>query len=93
MLASANVHTAKYLEIYELFKAGQVDTARAGFDRLVPLMKLLFKESNPAPIKWLLSAYGEIASDTLRLPMTSISSGLREELGAYLAGSNHLAAI
>ncbi|MNL74416.1 4-hydroxy-tetrahydrodipicolinate synthase [compost metagenome] len=80
------MHTAKYLEIYELFKAGHVDTARAEFDRLVPLMKLLFKESNPAPIKWLLSAQGEIASDTLRLPMTSISEALREELGAYLAG-------
>lgn len=49
-------------------------------------MKLLFKESNPAPIKWLLSELGELASDTLRLPMTSISAALREELGAYLAG-------
>ncbi|AIQ69345.1 4-hydroxy-tetrahydrodipicolinate synthase [Paenibacillus graminis] len=93
MLASANVHTAKFLGIYEQFRAGRIEEARAAFDQLIPLMKLLFKESNPAPIKWLLSAYGEIASDTLRLPMTSISSGLREELGAYLAGSNHLAAI
>lgn len=86
MLASANVHTAKFLNVFEQFKAGQVDAARAEFDRLVPLMKLLFKESNPAPIKWLLSAQGEIASDTLRLPMTSISDALREELGAHLAG-------
>ncbi len=86
MLASANVHTAKFLSIFEQYKAGQVDAARAEYDRLVPLMKLLFKESNPAPIKWLLSVQGEIASDTLRLPMTSISEALREELGAYLAG-------
>lgn len=86
MLASANVHTAKFLGIYEQFKAGQTAEATAAFDQLLPLMKLLFKESNPAPIKWLLSAYGEISSDTLRLPMTSISSELREELGAYLAG-------
>lgn len=86
MLASANVHTARYLSIYELFRSGQAEAARAAFDQLVPLMKLLFKESNPAPIKWLLSARGEISSDTLRLPMTSISAGLREELGAYLAG-------
>ncbi|WP_310829043.1 4-hydroxy-tetrahydrodipicolinate synthase [Paenibacillus pedocola] len=86
MLASANVHTAKFLNIFEQYKAGQIDAARAEYDRLVPLMKLLFKESNPAPIKWLLSVQGEIASDTLRLPMTSISESLREELGAYLAG-------
>ncbi|AIQ41996.1 4-hydroxy-tetrahydrodipicolinate synthase [Paenibacillus sp. FSL R7-0297] len=86
MLASANVYTASYLSIYEQYRAGQVDAAQAAFDQLVPLMKLLFKESNPAPIKWLLSARGEISSDTLRLPMTSISAALREELGAYLAG-------
>ncbi|KUP24283.1 4-hydroxy-tetrahydrodipicolinate synthase [Paenibacillus sp. DMB5] len=86
MLASANVHTAKFLDIYEQYRAGQVEAARAEYDRLVPLMKLLFKESNPAPIKWLLSAKGEISSDTLRLPMTSISDALREELGAHLAG-------
>ncbi|WP_054941019.1 4-hydroxy-tetrahydrodipicolinate synthase [Paenibacillus ihuae] len=86
MLASANVHTAKFLSIFDQYKAGQVDAARAEYDRLLPLMKLLFKESNPAPIKWLLSVQGEIASDTLRLPMTSISESLREELGAYLAG-------
>ncbi|MNI37204.1 4-hydroxy-tetrahydrodipicolinate synthase [compost metagenome] len=86
MLASANVHTARFLGIYEQYRSGQVDTARAEFEQLVPLMKLLFKESNPAPIKWLLSAYGEIASDTLRLPMMPISEALREELGAHLAG-------
>ncbi|CAH1193343.1 4-hydroxy-tetrahydrodipicolinate synthase [Paenibacillus auburnensis] len=86
MLASANVHTAKFLSIFEQYKAGKIEAARAEYDLLVPLMKLLFKESNPAPIKWLLSVQGEIASDTLRLPMTSISESLREELGAYLAG-------
>ncbi|WP_342561437.1 4-hydroxy-tetrahydrodipicolinate synthase [Paenibacillus sp. FSL R7-0345] len=86
MLASANVQTARFLGIYEQYRAGQVDAARAEYDQLVPLMKLLFKESNPAPIKWLLSATGEISSDTLRLPMTSISDALREELGAHLAG-------
>lgn len=86
MLASANVHTARFLDIYEQYRAGQVEAARAEYDQLVPLMKLLFKESNPAPIKWLLSAKGEISSDTLRLPMTSISNALREELGAHLAG-------
>lgn len=86
MLASANVHTARFLGIYERYKTGQIEQARAEFDQLVPLMTLLFKESNPAPIKWLLSATGEIASDTLRLPMTSISEALRAELAAHLAG-------
>ncbi|WP_339218258.1 4-hydroxy-tetrahydrodipicolinate synthase [Paenibacillus sp. FSL H8-0332] len=86
MLASANVHTDRFLGIYEQYRAGQVEAAQAAYDQLVPLMKLLFKESNPAPIKWLLTALGELSSDTLRLPLTSISAALREELGAYLAG-------
>ncbi|GGF79711.1 4-hydroxy-tetrahydrodipicolinate synthase 2 [Paenibacillus albidus] len=85
MLASANVQTADFLKIYEYYAAGQLELSKAAFDELVPLMTLLFKESNPAPIKWLLSLNGEIASDTLRLPLMSISTGLQEELSAHLA--------
>ncbi|SET40849.1 4-hydroxy-tetrahydrodipicolinate synthase [Paenibacillus sp. NFR01] len=86
MLASANVNTNQYLDIYSHFKAGRTETAQKLYDDLLPLMKLLFKESNPAPVKWLLSANGEIASDTLRLPMMPISAELRAELGVYLPG-------
>lgn len=86
MLASANVHTARFLGIYEHFKAGRIAEAAAAFEELQPLMTLLFKESNPAPLKWLLSELGEISSDTLRLPMTSISEELRQELRPALQG-------
>lgn len=84
MLASANVNTAKYLDIYEHYKTGRLESARELFENLLPLMKLLFKESNPAPIKWLLSELGEISTDTLRLPMTSISEELRQEIRPLL---------
>lgn len=84
MLASANVQTADFLQIYHYFAAGQQELAAAAFEQLRPLMTLLFKESNPAPIKWLLQEQGEIASDTLRLPMTSITSTLAEELQVHL---------
>ncbi|NUU61340.1 4-hydroxy-tetrahydrodipicolinate synthase [Paenibacillus agri] len=87
MLASANVRPAEFIEIYEYFASGQLEQAKAAFERQTPLISLLFKESNPAPIKWLLSHTGVIGSDTLRLPLMSISTGLQEELRAYQAGA------
>jgi len=90
MLASANVQPAAFILIYEYFKSGQLTLAKEAFDNLVPLIRLLFKESNPAPIKWILSENGEIASDTLRLPLTSISQSLQDELSLFLQ-SNSLA--
>ncbi|KGE17443.1 4-hydroxy-tetrahydrodipicolinate synthase [Paenibacillus wynnii] len=84
MLASANVKPAEFIQIYEYFRSGQLDLAKQAFDNLVPLIRLLFKESNPAPIKWFLSQSGSITSDTLRLPLTSISQSLQEELGLHL---------
>jgi len=84
MLASANVQPAAFIQIYEYFISGQLDLAKETFDQLIPLIRLLFKESNPAPIKWVLSANGDIASDTLRLPLTSISQSLQEELRNHL---------
>lgn len=84
MLASANVQPAEFIQIYKYFTSGQLDLAKEAFDNLIPLIRLLFKESNPAPIKWLLSENGEIASDTLRLPLTSISQSLQEELKLHL---------
>jgi len=91
MLASANVKAVEFIQVYEYFKSGQLDLAQVSFDKLVPLIRLLFKESNPAPIKWLLSENGIIASDTLRLPMTSISLALQEELRAHLQDSTQIA--
>ncbi|MNO43321.1 4-hydroxy-tetrahydrodipicolinate synthase [compost metagenome] len=84
MLATANVYPAECIRIYEAFKSGQLDLAKENFEQLLPIIRLLFKESNPAPIKWMLSQNGLIASDTLRLPMTSISTALQQELGSYV---------
>jgi len=84
MLATANVYPAECIRIYEAFKSGQLDLAKESFERLLPIIRLLFKESNPAPIKWMLSQNGLINSDTLRLPMTSISTALQQELSSYV---------
>ncbi|WP_379126689.1 4-hydroxy-tetrahydrodipicolinate synthase [Paenibacillus sp. sgz500958] len=85
MLASANVQPAEFIQIYDAYRSGQTEIAKMAFEQLIPFIQLLFKESNPAPIKWVLSESGTIASDTLRLPMTSISPALQQELSKYLS--------
>jgi 4-hydroxy-tetrahydrodipicolinate synthase len=83
MLASANIQTDKFVQLYQNFVDGDIQLAKHTFDQLLPLIRLLFKESNPAPLKWLLARQGIIESDTLRLPMTSISYSLQQELDHF----------
>jgi len=80
MLASANLRTDAFLQIYDSFREGRLADSEQAFESMLPLIRLLFQESNPAPIKWLLQRTGLLASDTLRLPMMSISEGLKAEL-------------
>ncbi|GLX70018.1 4-hydroxy-tetrahydrodipicolinate synthase [Paenibacillus glycanilyticus] len=84
MLASANIRTSSFIEIYEQFGQGQLEASRRSFGALLPLIRLLFQESNPAPLKWLLARQGRIQSDELRLPLTPISNELREQLASWI---------
>ncbi|MWC29943.1 4-hydroxy-tetrahydrodipicolinate synthase [Paenibacillus sp. MMS18-CY102] len=84
MLASANASTDAFVQVYRLAAEGRIHEAQAAFGQLLPLIHLLFQESNPAPLKWLLAQKGIISSDTLRLPMMPISSTLQSEMAALL---------
>lgn len=46
-LASANVRTETFLEAYRLAAEGRYEEAEAVFDRVLPLIRLLFRASNP----------------------------------------------
>lgn len=52
--------------------AGDAATARGLNDKLMPLHKALFIESNPIPVKWALHEMGLIP-DGIRLPLTWLS--------------------
>jgi 4-hydroxy-tetrahydrodipicolinate synthase len=84
MSASANVETERFVEFYRCFTGGRLVESKEQFDALLPLIRLLFQEPNPAPLKWLLEQQGVIASDTLRLPLLSVSEVLQEKLAAFL---------
>jgi 4-hydroxy-tetrahydrodipicolinate synthase len=52
-------------------RAGRLQEAEAIHRRLLPLFRALFVESNPGPVKFLLSAMGLIANE-LRLPLVPV---------------------
>jgi len=82
ILAAANLRAELFAEAYRLFASGDRAAARTAFDELLPLVRALFKEPNPAPLKWLLARRGRIASEAVRLPMSPITEALQAELAS-----------
>jgi len=72
--ASANIATERFVTMIECGLAGKLEEGRALSEALLPLVKGLFAEPNPAVIKGVLHALGKIPSPTLRLPMTPAST-------------------
>ncbi|MDQ3945634.1 MAG: 4-hydroxy-tetrahydrodipicolinate synthase [Actinomycetota bacterium] len=82
--ASANVATDRFVAMIECGLAGKLDEGRATAEALLPLVKRLFAEPNPAVIKGVLHAQGRIPTPDLRLPMTAASSAAVEAAMAAL---------
>lgn len=60
------------------------EEARSWNQKLLPLMKANFLESNPIPVKAAMAMMGKIA-EVYRLPLTRMSDGARAKLEAVLA--------
>ncbi len=73
----SNLLPAEWSEVYRLWQAGRVEEAREGCMRLLPLVSLLFQETNPAPIKCAMALAGYIQEE-LRLPLAPVEGSLRE---------------
>ena len=81
--ASAHIRPDLFVQLYDLIAAQQLSQARALFQLLLPMIRLLFSEPNPAPLKAALAMRGALR-DELRLPMVPVSQGCREQLAAAL---------
>jgi 4-hydroxy-tetrahydrodipicolinate synthase len=68
---AGNVAPAEMRRLTDLARAGKIAEAEAVHRTLGPLFRALFLESNPGPVKFLLSAMGVIANE-LRLPLVPI---------------------
>jgi 4-hydroxy-tetrahydrodipicolinate synthase len=76
---AANVVPDKMRALVDLARQGDTENAAALSETLFPLFRDLFLESNPIPVKAALAHLG-LLTDGLRLPLTSMSSGVRRGL-------------
>jgi 4-hydroxy-tetrahydrodipicolinate synthase len=86
---TANVAPRAMAELCAAAMAGDAVTARAINDRLMPLHKALFIESNPIPVKFALHEMG-MMPDGIRLPLTWLSPRCHEPLRQALRQSGVL---
>ncbi|WP_026702190.1 2,4-dihydroxyhept-2-ene-1,7-dioic acid aldolase [Salibacterium aidingense] len=77
--ATANVLPAKVAELHDAWFEGDVEKAQRLHYELMPLNDVLFKDTNPAPVKAALGMMGKIEPE-LRLPMDVPSQTLQEEI-------------
>ena len=74
---TGNVAPALCAQMQRAWRDGDVATAIALQDRLMPLHSALFCESNPAPVKYAASLLGKCAPDT-RLPLAPLTEASRD---------------
>ncbi len=83
----SNILPAETVEIYRLWKAGKIDEARRRQLTFLPLIRLLFAETNPAPLKCALEMMG-LCRGEVRLPLSTVSQELAEKLRQRLGLAN-----
>lgn len=84
---AGNVAPAEMRALCDLARAGRIEEARRVHERLLPLFKALFLESNPGPVKFLLSAM-KLIENELRLPLVPVEPGTEKAIleGARASG-------
>ncbi|HYD79233.1 MAG TPA: 4-hydroxy-tetrahydrodipicolinate synthase [Paucimonas sp.] len=83
ILASAHVRPDLFARVARLVGEERLTEAREIFYRLLPLIRLLFEEPNPGPLKAALAMMDGM-SDELRAPMQAASAETREKLARVL---------
>ena len=83
---AANIVPKDVAAMVEAFFAGRQDEARRLHERLLPLIKALFLETNPIPVKTAMGFIG-LSTPEMRLPLCAMSEAneqrLRQALEAY----------
>lgn len=86
VMASAHVLPAEFVALVDAAARGDLAEARRLHYHLLPLVRVMFKEPNPAPAKAAMKLMGIIDSDELRLPLLSVSAACREDIAGVLHG-------
>ncbi|WP_203363000.1 2,4-dihydroxyhept-2-ene-1,7-dioic acid aldolase [Bacillus sp. REN10] len=77
--ATANVEPAKVAQLHNAWEEGDIETALNLHYELMPLNDVLFKDTNPAPVKAALGMMGKI-KPVLRKPMDVPNESLQNEI-------------
>lgn len=84
ILASAHLHTGRFVELVEAWSSGDVAHARALGHRLSAMSASLFAEPNPTVVKGVLHARGLIPTASVRLPLLPASQASIEAAARLL---------
>jgi 4-hydroxy-tetrahydrodipicolinate synthase len=83
---ASNVAPGEVSKQVDLFRAGNLDGARAQHQRLLPLYEALFVESNPGPVKYALGVRGMIKPE-IRLPFVLPTEASQQRIRSVLAAT------
>lgn len=72
--ASAHLQADLFVAMHAALRNGELAQARGLHHALAPLIRALFSEPNPGPLKAALAAQGLITSPTVRAPLTPASA-------------------
>lgn len=92
--AAANIAPGAVKNMYEAFRGRRLDEALDIHYGLHPLVDLIFVESNPAPVKWVLRQRGLIGSGHVRPPLIAPTEQGEDKIRALLAeGADYLSPV
>ena len=80
----SNVAPRQMADLCNLFFEGRFEESRKLYYKLLPLLHILFIETNPAPVKVALAMMKKIESEEVRLPLVTMSENNRERLRKVL---------
>jgi len=80
----ANVKPEEMSSMLKEIYIGNCDEAKEIHYKMLDLINALFEEGNPSGIKSALQQVGIIENETLRLPLVSVSDGLRKKIKALV---------
>ncbi|MBB4686788.1 4-hydroxy-tetrahydrodipicolinate synthase [Amycolatopsis jiangsuensis] len=92
--ATANIAPAATKKMYDAFRDGRLEDALDIHYGLHPLVDLIFVETNPAPVKWVLAERGLIRSGHVRSPLIAPTDAGKDKIRALLdEGAGYLSPV
>lgn len=87
----SNVAPKQMADLCKLFFEGRMEESRRLYYKILPLLHILFIETNPVPVKAALVMMKKIESEEVRLPLVTMDEANKERLRKVLEAQGLLA--